>query len=49
MSDQPTLFARGNDAPLADRLTDLRLGDLTSSNATGEAAADALEARADGE
>lgn len=36
-------------APLADRLTDLRLGDLTSASATGEAAADALEARADGE
>ena len=36
-------------APLADRLTDLRLGDLTSANATGEAAADALEARTDGE
>ena len=36
-------------APLADRLTDLRLGDLTSTNATNEAAADALEARADGE
>ena len=36
-------------APLADRLTDLRLGDLTSANATGKAAADALEARADGE
>ena len=36
-------------APLADRLTDLRLGDLTSSNATGEAAADALEASADAE
>ena len=36
-------------APLADRLTDLRLGDLTSANATGEAAADALEARADEE
>ena len=36
-------------APLADRLTDLRLGDLTSSNATGEAAADALEAHADEE
>ena len=36
-------------APLADRLTDLRLGDLTSANATGEAAADALEASTDGE
>ena len=36
-------------APLADRLTDLRLGDLTSANATGEAAADALEASADAE
>lgn len=36
-------------APLADRLTDLRLGDMTSANATGEAAADALEARTDGE
>ena len=36
-------------APLADRLTDLRLGDLTSSNATGEAAADTLEASTDGE
>lgn len=36
-------------APLADRLTDLRLGDLTSANATGEASAEALEARADGE
>ena len=36
-------------APLADRLTDLRLGDLTSASATGEAAADALEAHADGE
>ena len=36
-------------APLADRLTDLRLGDLTSASATGEAAADALEASADGE
>ena len=36
-------------APLADRLTDLRLGNLTSANATGEAAADALEASADGE
>ena len=36
-------------APLADRLTDLRLGDLTSANATGKAAADALEASADGE
>ena len=36
-------------APLADRLTDLRLGDLTSTSATGKAAADALEAQADGE
>ena len=36
-------------APLADRLTDLRLGDLTSANATGEATADALEALADEE
>lgn len=36
-------------APLADRLTDLRLGDLTSANATGKAAADALEASTDGE
>ena len=36
-------------APLADRLTDLRLGDLTSASATGEAVADALEAHADGE
>lgn len=36
-------------APLADRLTDLRLGDLTSANATGEALADALEAHADEE
>lgn len=36
-------------APLADRLTDLRLGDLTSANATGEASADALDAHADGE
>ena len=36
-------------APLADRLTDLRLGDLTSASATGEAVADALEALADGE
>lgn len=36
-------------APLADRLTDLRLGDLTSANATGEASADALEAHADEE
>ena len=36
-------------APLADRLTDLRLGDLTSANATGEAAANALEAHADEE
>lgn len=36
-------------APLADRLTDLRLGDLTSASATGEAAADALEASTDGE
>ena len=36
-------------APLANRLTDLRLGDLTSANATGKAAADALEALADGE
>lgn len=36
-------------APLADRLTDLRLGNLTSANATGEAAANALEAHADGE
>ena len=36
-------------APLADRLTDLRLDDLTSANATNKAAADALEARADGE
>ena len=36
-------------APLADRLTDLRLGDLTSANATGEAAADALEASSDEE
>ena len=36
-------------APLADRLTDLRLGDLTSANATDKATADALEARADEE
>ena len=36
-------------APLADRLTDLRLGDLTSANATGKAVADALEASTDGE
>ena len=36
-------------APLADRLTDLRLGDPANANATGEAAADALEARSDGE
>ena len=36
-------------APLADRLTDLRLGNLTSANATGEAAANALEAHADEE
>ena len=36
-------------APLADRLTDLRLGDLTSASATGEASADALEASAEGE
>lgn len=36
-------------APLADRLTDLRLGDLTSANATGKAAADALEASTEGE
>ena len=36
-------------APLADRLTDLRLGDLTSANATGKATADALEASTDGE
>ena len=36
-------------APLADRLTDLRLGDLTSASATGEASADALEASTDGE
>ncbi|MBS4875037.1 MAG: hypothetical protein KHZ98_04175, partial [Actinomyces sp.] len=36
-------------APLADRLTDLRHGNLTSANATGEAAANALEAHADGE
>ena len=36
-------------APLADRLTDLRLGDLTSANATGEASAEALEASTDGE
>lgn len=36
-------------APLADRLTDLRLGDLTSANATVEASADALEAHADEE
>lgn len=36
-------------APLADRLTDLRLGDLTSASATGEASADALEASNDEE
>lgn len=36
-------------APLADRLTDLRLGDLTSASATGEASADALEASTEGE
>lgn len=36
-------------APLADRLTDLRLGDLTSANATGEASVDTLEAHADEE
>ena len=36
-------------APLADRLTDLRLGDVASANATDKAAADALEAHADEE
>ena len=36
-------------APLADRLTDLRLGDVTSANATDKATADALEASNDEE
>ena len=36
-------------APLADRLTDLRLGDVTAANATDKATAEALEARADEE